>query len=94
MKNRGARKTVMILTLLAAAWLAGPALGQEVRYVDRDTLKSWLGRPQVLVLDVRQPGAWEHSDQKIRGALREDPNEVAKWGPGLPKNNRIVVYCS
>jgi hypothetical protein len=95
MKNQAAIKTVMILlTLLAVAWFGGPALGAEVRYVDRDTLKGWLGRPEVLILDVRQPGAWEHSDKKIKGAVRQDPNAVATWGPGLPKNKRIVVYCS
>ena len=62
--------------------------------LERDTLKSWLSDPQVVLLDVRAPQDWQKSDKKIKGAQRRDPEAVKTWGPTLPKDKKIVLYCS
>ena len=71
-----------------------PAAGPEVKFVDPDTLKGWLGAPNVLILDVRVPSYWNRSATKIKGAVRRDPGrkEVAVWGRSLPPDKKIVVY--
>ena len=34
------------------------------------------------------------SDKKIKGAVRQDPNEVKTWAASLPKDKKIVLYCA
>ncbi len=88
-----------LMMMAASLMLAFPwssALGQAATLLDPETLKSWLSDPQVMILDVRLPREWDRSDKKIKGAVREDPNEVQTWAPNLPKDKKIVLvlYCS
>ena len=46
-----------------------------------------------LVLDVRRAGIFEAADQMIPGASWRDPAAVGQWGPELPKDRDVVVYC-
>ena len=78
--------------LLAVPWSC--AVGQDTPRLDKDILKGWLSDPQVLILDVRQPTNWNDSDKKIKGAVRQDPNEVKTWAANLPKDKKIVLYCA
>ena len=91
---------VLAVTLLMAFPLSC-AVGQDVSRpketprLDKDTLKGWLSDPQVLILDVRQPQDWQASDKKIKGAVRQDPKAaVQTWAANLPKDKKIVLYCS
>ncbi len=89
--------TWLILLLLAALLmvpLAGSAADTELKYVDKDTLKDMLGAPNLLIIDVRQPTDWNGSDKKIQGAVRQEPNQAATWGPNLSKDKKIVLYCA
>ena len=70
------------------------AAGKDVPRVDKDTLKSWLGDPNLLLIDVRLGGDWQGSDRKIKGAERRDPQKVKDWAGTLPKGKKIVLYCA
>jgi rhodanese-related sulfurtransferase len=83
----------VLLALLAAPG-AAPAAKSEAISMDQDTLRGLLGAPDLLILDVRQGGDWDKSDQKIRGAVRQDPQRVEAWGPQLPRDKKIVLYCA
>ena len=75
---------VMVVSLmLAFSWACAAA--PEAPRVDKETLKSWLSDPQVVILDVRVRKDWQGSDKKIKGAVRQDPKEVK---PGLPVSPR------
>jgi rhodanese-related sulfurtransferase len=41
----------------------------------REELKSLLGNPDVIILDVREESDWEESKWRIPGAVREDPEK-------------------
>ena len=84
---------VLAVTLMMAFPLSC-AVGQDVPRLDKDTLKGWLSDHQVIILDVRQPQDWQASDKKIKGAVRQDPNEVKTWTAGLPKDKKVVLYCA
>jgi rhodanese-related sulfurtransferase len=59
----------------------------------KEELKSLLGNPGVIVVDVRITEDWKRSDSKIKGAIREDPEEDFKtWVSKYPKNKTIVFY--
>jgi len=88
------RKILQVIVVCAVGLsLTIPALaGTDSLRVDQETVKSWLGDPQVLIIDVRTGHSWEQSDKKIRGAVRQDPQKVTEWGPTLPKDKKIVLY--
>jgi rhodanese-related sulfurtransferase len=88
----------LLLALVGALLLLplGTALAakQEVQSVNPATLKGMLGDPQLMVIDVRTPSAFADSKTMIKGAVRQDPGKVPTWGKTLPKDKKIVVYCS
>ncbi|MGD0971173.1 MAG: rhodanese-related (seleno)protein [Desulfobaccales bacterium] len=79
--------------MLASPWSCAilEATRPEAPRLDRETLKTWLSDPQVLILDVRQPHDWQDSDKKIKGAVRQDPNDFKTWAANLPKGEKIVL---
>jgi rhodanese-related sulfurtransferase len=78
--------------ILVFSWACSSAA--EAPRVDKDTLKSWLADPQVVILDVRAANDWQGSDKKIKGAVRQDPKEVKTWAASIPKEKKIVLYCA
>jgi hypothetical protein len=60
--------------------------------ITKEQLRSMLGSPDVIVLDVLVQEQWEISDQKIPGALHENPGEVESWATKYPKDKTLVLY--
>lgn len=91
-------KPAVILPLLIflAALLAGCGSDatSKVPRVDKDTVKGWLDDPAVMIIDVRASGDWAASDKKIKGAIRQDPQQADSWAKGLPQEKKIVLYCA
>ncbi len=46
----------------------------------------------VIIIDVRTDFAWQTSELKIMGAVREDPNNVNSWISKYPKDKTLVFY--
>lgn len=57
-------------------------------------LKAKLGSPDLTILDVRRDAHWNASDQKIVGAVREDPEAVESWAGKYAKGKTLVLYCA
>jgi rhodanese-related sulfurtransferase len=74
------------LTVAAAAAPEAPLVSQQ-------TLESWLNKPDLMIIDVRL-GSYETSKNKIKGAVRKDPYNVKSWAATLPRDKKIVLYCS
>ncbi len=51
-----------------------------------------LGNPDVIILDVRPYDQWEVSDQKLPGAVYENPERVEAWAKNYPKDKTLVFY--
>ena len=47
----------------------------------------------VTVLDVRR-GSWHRSDVKLRGAVRMELEEILRPDGRIPRDVRIVTYCT
>ena len=86
------RGRVLILVLLAL--LPFTALAGEVARVSADELEAELGKPGVVIIDVRTGNDWRNSVKKIKGALREDPYNAKVWSSRYDKDDRYVLYCS
>jgi len=69
--------------------------GVEVPLITKDQLLSMMGKPEVVILDVRESESWKKSRQKIQGAVREAPEkDVQGWFDKYPKDKTLVFYCS
>ncbi len=64
----------------------------EIKYVSKELLKSMLEDSDLLLIDVRAPRGWAKSTEKIKGAVRGERDQVAVWGPSLPRDKKIVLY--
>ena len=76
------------------ALLAFAIASAEAPRMAKEELKSRLGDKDTVVIDVRTEYAWERSDSKIKGAVRENPEDVASWAKKYGKDKTIVLYCS
>ena len=82
-----------VFFLLLCAHL--PAEADDVRRISKEDLKLRLDDPKTIIIDVRQESAWRESDEKIKGAVRENPIKDEKsWAGKYPKDRNIVLYCS
>lgn len=83
--------------LLAAGLLltAGQAAtAAEVARITGAELHSRLGERGLVILDARQPADWDAATEKIAGAQRVDPNQVAQWAGRYAHEQVLIVYCS
>jgi hypothetical protein len=92
------RKVILLLaiaTVFASGALAAkPSLAQDVKRMSVEELKSMLGNPGLVVIDVRADGDWKSSTLKIKGAVREDPEKVDTWMSEYPKDKTLLFYCA
>jgi len=67
----------------------------KVPRITKEKLKSMLGDPDVIILDVRAARDWSESEWKIKGAIREDrKGETSAWMDKYPKDKTFVLYCA
>ncbi len=69
------------------------ALAQEAPRITKEDLKETLGS-DVIIIDVRSGPDWENSELRIKGALREDPENVNSWISKYSKEKTLVLYCA
>ena len=63
--------------------------------VSVDEVLERIGRGETIqFLDTRSPKSWAESTEKIRGAIRVPPDEVADHIDTIPKGRSLVTYCT
>ncbi len=94
MKIRLSATLVVTLCLTVVGISALTALAQEAPRMTKEDLKEIFGNPDVIIIDVRQGTEWENSELKIKGAIREDPENLDSWISKYPKEKTLVFYCA
>jgi hypothetical protein len=84
----------IIMVFAVVALFASPALAQDVKRMSIEELKGMLGNPDLVIVDVRRDGDWTKDKNKIKGAVREDPEKVDTWMSKYPKDKTLVFYCA
>ena len=64
----------------------------DVPRITKEETKELLGKPGVIFLDCRPEEQWRTSEQKLPGAIHENPLEVASWASKYSKDSKIIIY--
>jgi hypothetical protein len=92
---------IFLAAALMAACVFVPALEPSVMALGKsaeapritiEELRSLLGGPDVVILDVRVGDEWKKSNEKIQGAVREEPEKYNQWAVKYPKEKTLVFY--
>ena len=78
--------TVVVLTTFAKS--------ADAPRMTKDELKALLQNPDLVILDLRLGRDWKDSDLKIKGAFREEPDEIESWANKYSKDKILVLYCA
>jgi hypothetical protein len=70
------------------------ALSDDVPRMTKEELRTMLGSPSLMIIDVRYGKDWTDSDLKIKGAIREEPDDVRSWASSCPMEKTLVLYCA
>jgi len=92
------RKRLLFIAVLFIFLLSGVVMlfaqSGDVPRMTKEALSAVMGKPDVIIIDVRHGTGWSDSDLKIKGALREDPDAVQSWVNKYPKDKTLVFYCA
>ena len=92
------RKTLLFFAVLFVLGMSGEitpfAQSGDVPRMTRQALSAVIGKPDVIIIDVRHGMDWTDSDSKIKGAVREDPEVIQSWADKYPKDKTLVFYCA
>jgi hypothetical protein len=95
MVKRKFRVFAVVLSFIILGVLTKMAWAANVPRISKEELKSMLGNPEVIIIDVRVKGDWDKSKTKIQGAVREDPDRnVKSWAEKYSKDKTLVLYCA
>ena len=88
--------SLSVMLALMVLFVASSSLsaGEEVPRISKEEVKTKLGSPNVILLDVRTGKDWDNSAEKIVGAVRVNPEKIAEWSKNLAKDKEIVLYCA
>jgi membrane protein DedA with SNARE-associated domain len=80
------------------AWLFGShRWNRFVRRVpvgDVEARLSLEGAPDIIIADVRSHGYYDRGEQRVRGSIRIEPNNLDAFVETLPKDTPIYLYCT
>ena len=92
-KSRFWTVIVFALIFVLVGCLQNVALDTKAPRITKEELKSILGQPDVVVVDVRVAEEWKKSEWKIKGAVREDPEkDIKTWAENYSKDKTLVFY--
>ena len=92
MDRRAMGWLAMVLSLGVVLAMVVPAMSQEVPRISKEDLKEMLGKPDVVIQDVRAGSDWNASAVKVKGAVREEDDKVDSWIENYPKDKTLVLY--
>jgi hypothetical protein len=94
-KARWITTLMVAVGLILAGCLYNVIPEPSVPRMTKEALKPLLGNPDVIIVDVRQPDDWTKSQEKIAGAVREDPEkDITSWATKYRKDKTLVFYCA
>jgi len=85
---------MLIMAMMGLLFASAGWTSDSAPRIAKEEVKALLGNPNILILDARTGSSWSGSDRKIKGAVRVDPHDVSSWIKGVPREKKLIVYCS
>ena len=85
---------LLVVVVVAGFAVAAAAATEDAPRITKEELKGMLGKPELVLLDVRRGKDWDSSEFKIKGAVREDPSKIDEWKGKVDKGKTLVLYCA
>jgi rhodanese-related sulfurtransferase len=85
---------VLIIFVFTMGFFATLAMSEDVPRMTKEELKTMMDNPDLSIIDVRYGKDWTGSDIKIKGAVRENPDDVKSWADKYGKDKILVLYCA
>jgi len=92
------RKPILISALVAllllialAAYSAMPTTVEQVPRLTKEAVKEMLGKPDVVMVDVRYIRQYEQSDKKLPGAVFVQPENFDEFVKNYPQKDKTYV---
>ncbi len=86
---------IQAISLVIASLIAPAAMAQDnVSRMTKEELKARLGDEALVVVDVRTKSDWDHSERKIKGAVRVEPRDAGVLPDKYGKDKTLVFYCN
>ena len=87
--------SILATSLLIVSLFSSIAIAQTaIRRMAKEELKTRLGDPQTVVVDVRTGRGWSSSKLKVKGALRVKLRDAASAVETYDKGKTLVFYCT
>jgi predicted sulfurtransferase len=93
------RKPILISAMVAglllialAAHSAMPTAVEQVPRLTKETVKEMIGKPDVVIVDIRYIKQYEQSDRKLPGAVFVQPEDFDEFVKNHPKDKTYVLY--
>lgn len=95
MTRRTLWKFALVCSLVVTGALASVVLARgDVGLMTKEELRAQLGKPDVVVVDVRKGSDWRASEFKIKGAVRVEARQITSLAPRYDKGTTLVLYCA
>jgi predicted sulfurtransferase len=81
-----------LLSLVAlAGWSAPPSSVEQVPRLTKEAVKEMLGKPDVVMVDIRYIKQYEQSDKKLPGAVFLQPENFDEFVKNHPQKDKTYV---
>lgn len=92
------RKSIVISSLVAllllialAAYPAMPTTVEQVPRLTKEAVKEMLGKPDVVIVDIRYIKQYEQSDKKLPGAVFVQPENFDEFVKNHPQKDKTYI---
>jgi hypothetical protein len=81
-----------LLSLVAlVGWSAPPSSVEQVPRLTKEAVKEMLGKPDVVIVDIRYIKQYEQSDKKLPGAVFLQPENFDEFVKNHPQKDKTYV---
>ena len=92
--QRLATLTVTVSLTFVGLLFQASVAQSAVAKMTKEELRAKLDNPDVVIVDIRLGKDWKASEEKIKGAIRVDPDVVESLAAKYPKDKTLVLYCA
>ena len=81
----------LLLLFSLAGYSAMPTTVEQVPRLTKDAVKEMLGKPDVVIVDIRYIRQFEQSDKKLPGAVFVQPENFDEFVKNHPQKDKTYV---